>query len=45
MLTECQVLHQAGALAQKRLARGIRLNHPEVCHRPSCIDRKLNLTF
>jgi len=23
-------LHQAGFLAQKRLARGIRLNHPEV---------------
>jgi urease subunit gamma/beta len=23
------VLHQAGALAQKRLARGLRLNHPE----------------
>src|SRR5437867_2807069 len=23
------VLHQAGALAQKRLARGVRLNHPE----------------
>src|SRR5437763_4062532 len=22
-------LHQAGALAQKRLARGVRLNHPE----------------
>src|SRR5262249_18404159 len=23
------VLHQAGSLAQKRLARGLRLNHPE----------------
>ena len=23
------VLHQAGFLAQKRLARGVRLNHPE----------------
>ncbi len=23
------ILHQAGALAQKRLARGVRLNHPE----------------
>src|SRR5271154_3150163 len=23
------VLHQAGVLAQKRLARGLRLNHPE----------------
>src|ERR1700733_2651903 len=23
------VLHQAGVLAQKRLARGVRLNHPE----------------
>ena len=23
------VLHQAGALAQKRLARGVRLNYPE----------------
>src|SRR5678815_55118 len=23
------MLHQAGALAQKRLARGVRLNHPE----------------
>lgn len=22
-------LHQAGVLAQKRLARGVRLNHPE----------------
>jgi urease len=25
------VLHQAGALAQKRLARGLRLNHSEAC--------------
>ena len=23
------LLHQAGALAQKRLARGVRLNYPE----------------
>ncbi len=23
------ILHQAGVLAQKRLARGLRLNHPE----------------
>ena len=24
-------LHAAGSLAQKRLARGLRLNHPEAC--------------
>src|SRR3989440_539223 len=27
--TDKLTLHQAGALAQKRLARGVRLNHPE----------------
>ncbi len=27
--TEKLMLHQAGALAQKRLARGVRLNYPE----------------
>ena len=26
---ESLLVHQCGALAQKRLARGVRLNHPE----------------
>jgi urease subunit gamma/beta len=28
-------LHQAGVLAQKRLARGVRLNHPEAAYASS----------
>jgi hypothetical protein len=42
---ESLLVHQAGFVAQKRLARGLRLNHPEAVALISCVVRILGLMW